>query len=51
MSLPALAASLVSGIAAAAGWVSHRLHAFSVPAHEWTCLECQEPNELDRDTC
>lgn len=51
MDLPAFLASLGSGVVAAAGWVAHRVHGLSVHTHSWTCLECQVPNELDRDTC
>ncbi|HII41196.1 MAG TPA: hypothetical protein HA326_08290, partial [Thermoplasmata archaeon] len=51
MEFPALLASVVSGVVTAAGWVAHRVHSLGVTTRTWTCLECQVPNELDRDTC
>ena len=51
MGLLAFAASALSGVVAAAGWVSHRVHSFNVTPHTWTCLACSVLNELERDTC
>lgn len=51
MTLISAAASLISGLVAAVGWIGQHLRSFNVAPKAWTCLACGVPNELDRDTC
>jgi hypothetical protein len=51
MTLISSAASLISGLVAAVGWMGQHLRSFNVTLKAWTCLGCGVPNELARDTC